>query len=1074
MDTDNTQRAEASPDITDMLVDSLTAGYEVSGVNSESLSKKRKTPEEGASTSTNSGAPEISLPLTKKTKLAGNGGYADKSQLPAEIWHKIFTFCPPRTLADPVLTVWLVFGNSEFAAADPEMDLLLSTASTFLIPALQFIFITSDTRIVPLSIIERGLLPPATTLKKIFWTADVEKLREEFSAVRELGAPAVEEWQKGLITRGSTQRSDTSKYEKFSDSGGVASMRSFLYPGHKPQATTVSVPSAGENARVASPVGIASPKPNQDQLPNGTVSRTATKKVAADAAPTTPLRTKKIAPENILSTPLPTIPKKKTREEMDKELEEAQDLIQRQTLKYADEAISAWDGGNKVKKHNAPAFAADVLMHPADDGIVRDPPSTFSSFSHNTLPPRPPPVIGDTYDDVTRVQYRPSLTRVNSFSASQSYSEGNGSHMASWSDGEHAQRSFASSAAPERQSALLPLAAPARNESQSTLPPSGPRLASNGDAHLLAPKVSYAEERGQTIREIYRLWPTISKLRGVPGVTRLFALLYHANKFFKSKFGRQLPLTLFTQSLEDRQKMSDIRSIQELPCRACYLGLETTLDGGENMTMYSLPHLLVHFADVHLGSYDDSIRRPTQSLNWLKDMIIYPQPPALLNMVKTTKSTVAASKLLSEAVEHLLSGQDGGRQPIFNIYAARKQAAADRLKAGLPYESPPKKPSRTQEDTRKRVDRPITPTSQQSFSAKKGRTEATINLSEEQEKQTGTTQLASKQTIKLKEEALLPARETPLRHKAADAAEEKPGDLLGALEMHLKGEPTQKTVYKKLREREEVVAPAHNQGQAKPLEEFGRQPLRQESRGRANGDYDERVRPPYRRERSPVDHTERHRPVSLAPYEQFRERSPLRARQFVEETSFTSSRGEFDDTFGRGPRQVLPPYDSQHYGPPTNRQSYYEDYVDEGGRRAPSSQPYGYDRCEVYDIVRVADPEGDYYVRRPVRREHPQALHRELDRYDSPISSADGRTSLRRRTYGGDYQRSGYGSPHDSYAYGVRHEWDSELDNSARERNGDRGGRAPLAAHTRAGRGDEPMNHKYAPRSPRRGARMAD
>lgn len=129
------------------------------------------------------------------------------------------------------------------------MDLLLSSASTFLIPALQFVFITPDTRLVPLSIIERGLLPPTTTLKKLFWSADVEKLREEFSSVRELGAPAVEEWQKGLHTRGSVQRSETAKLEKFSDSGGIASMRSVLYPGYKSLNAALPGPSAVEKKK---------------------------------------------------------------------------------------------------------------------------------------------------------------------------------------------------------------------------------------------------------------------------------------------------------------------------------------------------------------------------------------------------------------------------------------------------------------------------------------------------------------------------------------------------------------------------------------------------------------------------------------------------------------------------------------------------------------------------------------------------------------------------------------------------------------------------------------------------------
>lgn len=119
------------------------------------------------------------------------------------------------------------------------MDLVLSAASTFLIPALQFVFVTANSCVVPLNVIERGQLPPSSTLTKIFWSSDVESLREEFASVRELGAPAAEEWQKGLSTRGSDQKSDITKWEKYADSGGVSNMRSLLHPGIKVQPVVV-------------------------------------------------------------------------------------------------------------------------------------------------------------------------------------------------------------------------------------------------------------------------------------------------------------------------------------------------------------------------------------------------------------------------------------------------------------------------------------------------------------------------------------------------------------------------------------------------------------------------------------------------------------------------------------------------------------------------------------------------------------------------------------------------------------------------------------------------------------------
>ena len=361
-----------------------------SGYRARLLSKKRKTTGEHADAAVVSDALESSSSNAKKPKIDDAGKSTDdRSCLPAEIWHHIFTFCPPRTLGnllcvnklfnaylDPASSVVVeksppVLDKSSVKALEPnaiwrgsrrsfwpnmpgplkekteldmwrlacsstcqfcgkpdtrrplsppnvthttgpgpngvaciwefrvrccrscllsktlkvrllwlcsallcsallcsniaksthiaantdlrgiqEMDLVLSAASTFLLPALQFVFVDSDTCVIPLSVIERGLLPPASTPTKLFWTSDVEALREEFSSVRELGAPAAEEWQKGLSTRGANQRTDIAKWEKYAENGGVANMRSLLYPGYK--------------AKLAIPAGLAMPV--RDQL----------------------------------------------------------------------------------------------------------------------------------------------------------------------------------------------------------------------------------------------------------------------------------------------------------------------------------------------------------------------------------------------------------------------------------------------------------------------------------------------------------------------------------------------------------------------------------------------------------------------------------------------------------------------------------------------------------------------------------------------------------------------------------------------------------------------------------------
>ena len=217
----------------------------------------------------------------------------------------------------------------------------MSTASTFLLPALQFVFATTNNVIVPLHVIESGKLPPTETLSKLFWAPDVESLRDEFLSVKELGPAAADEWQKGLSTRGSKQRAEVAKWQKYDESGGVSNMRTLLHHKHK--------------ETKAAPQGNAAPPP--------VGSLTQTVRTEAPTAVDTiqpPPREETTTADAVH----PTLDGGKTKEEIDAEWDEIQGPVRRNILKYADEAITGdWDDGEKVTKDNAPSFAADVLLH---------------------------------------------------------------------------------------------------------------------------------------------------------------------------------------------------------------------------------------------------------------------------------------------------------------------------------------------------------------------------------------------------------------------------------------------------------------------------------------------------------------------------------------------------------------------------------------------------------------------------------------------------------------------------------------------------------------------------------------
>ncbi|KAI1755036.1 hypothetical protein F4782DRAFT_489744 [Xylaria castorea] len=130
-----------------------------------------------------------------------------------------------------------------------EVDLLLSSSMpACLIPALPFIFISQDMRVVPSAMLQAGHAAklPVT---KVFLSSHVAAIQEEFTSVRAMGSATAEEWLKGLEGRGKERRTDALRWEKFEISGGLVRMRRFLSSDYGPingkinEATKASTPS---------------------------------------------------------------------------------------------------------------------------------------------------------------------------------------------------------------------------------------------------------------------------------------------------------------------------------------------------------------------------------------------------------------------------------------------------------------------------------------------------------------------------------------------------------------------------------------------------------------------------------------------------------------------------------------------------------------------------------------------------------------------------------------------------------------------------------------------------------------
>ncbi len=238
-----------------------------------------------------------------------------------------------------------------------ELDLQISPSiPSAIIPALPFVFLTQDRHVFSATAVELGALPTDLQATKLFPKSNVEALQDEFLQVKDMGPGTVGEWLKGLPGRGSALQHDASKWEKWEASGGASKMRSLLYPGYegkapaclprKPLAGTPQAPLLGQDRRertaeAAEQRAEAAHAPDTEpkSKPNVTVGRQEDGHL--DATPAT----------------------KESRDQIDKNWEEAQAPLRVKIAGYADEAVrNNLKKGKKMTRDTCSRFAVDSLL----------------------------------------------------------------------------------------------------------------------------------------------------------------------------------------------------------------------------------------------------------------------------------------------------------------------------------------------------------------------------------------------------------------------------------------------------------------------------------------------------------------------------------------------------------------------------------------------------------------------------------------------------------------------------------------------------------------------------------------
>jgi hypothetical protein len=118
-----------------------------------------------------------------------------------------------------LLTVWDLI--VAYASFQKDVDLLLSSFPSFLLPGLSFVLLTSSMHMVSSVTLRVADIPTDLQLSKYYSNLEIDQLMNEFDDVKSLGPAALEEWMKGLESMGKRKLSDAARWEQWENSGGL-------------------------------------------------------------------------------------------------------------------------------------------------------------------------------------------------------------------------------------------------------------------------------------------------------------------------------------------------------------------------------------------------------------------------------------------------------------------------------------------------------------------------------------------------------------------------------------------------------------------------------------------------------------------------------------------------------------------------------------------------------------------------------------------------------------------------------------------------------------------------------------
>lgn len=185
---------------------------------------------------------------------------------------------------------------------------------------------------------------------------------------------------------------------------------------------------------------------------------------------------------------------------------------------------------------------------------------------------------------------------------------------------------------------------------------------------LAAPPNSHQAKLEDIARNARGVWQSLGNIKDLPGSAKVFVTIHHVVKRYCARFQETPPLAMFNDGLANIKEMRPVRNVNNLVCKACHFRLDKSAQAEQDRKSYSLPQLTNHFLAKHVQARQSQNLEP---VDWIVDMVLLPDQfsapslPSFLNDFERSLVTDALPELFgpqATPTANLYPSQPGGSQ----------------------------------------------------------------------------------------------------------------------------------------------------------------------------------------------------------------------------------------------------------------------------------------------------------------------------------------------------------------------------------------------------------------------------